>query len=245
MWENGSRHDGENVYINPGDVALYYSVGYDVGLGRTLSDSFSAYGIAEQMGIRPSYVNRIGNAIRWATLGFTSIHMRQRTSAVYLVSLVPTWNSEIHSLLSAITSCNSRIRNLILRRDCLSVALVTLNWQPDKAHDFWRGVANDDGLGKNHPSRLLRGKLFDSLADANRRIPLSMPYMSRYAAAAWNNYMANKESKISVTCKDGEPIRIDGTGYKGTQPLEAPVMRKEGNISTPNIFQFNPLSQTA
>jgi hypothetical protein len=90
------------------------------------------------------------------------------------------------------------------RQSVAAVALYTLKFQPEKAAEFWQGLAMDDGLRRTDPRKSLLEKLRSG--DCARSIAFQM----HAVAAAWNAFFENRKMK-EVRVRLDKPFRIAGT----------------------------------
>ena len=95
----------------------------------------------------------------------------------------------------------------------MAVALYTLRHQPARAHEFWHGVAGNDGLRKGDPrAALIADLLFNrTLNVGSHRQKVQQP------ALAWNAFCEGRDLKI-IKCIDGAALTLWGTPLaKGRQ----------------------------
>jgi len=90
------------------------------------------------------------------------------------------------------------------RQSVAAVALYTLKFQPQKAAEFWQGLAMDDGLRRTDPRKSLLEKLRSG--DEARSVVFQM----HAVAAAWNAFFAGRKLK-EVRVRLNKPFRIAGT----------------------------------
>jgi hypothetical protein len=90
------------------------------------------------------------------------------------------------------------------RQSVAAVALYTLRFQPEKAAEFWQGLAMDDGLRRTDPRKSLLEKLRSG--DGARSIVFQM----HAVAAAWNAFFGGRKLK-EVRVRLDKPFRIAGT----------------------------------
>lgn len=109
--------------------------------------------------------------------------------------------------------------NRIYNAPIFSVALVTARFQPDKALEFWRSVAANDGLRRGQPDWILR----DFLARLSTQTVRDYPSMERRVAACWNGFMEEREMAFARVEQgtDGSwaPIKLVGTPYTGERTI--------------------------
>jgi hypothetical protein len=90
------------------------------------------------------------------------------------------------------------------RQSVAAVAMYTLRFQPEKAAEFWQGLAMDDGLRRTDPRKSLLEKLRSG--DGARSIAFQM----HAVAAAWNAFFTGRKLK-EVHVRLDRPFRIAGT----------------------------------
>jgi hypothetical protein len=90
------------------------------------------------------------------------------------------------------------------RQSVAAVAIYTLKFQPEKAAEFWQGLAMDDGLRRTDPRKSLLEKLRSG--DCARSIVFQM----HAAAAAWNAFFAGRKLK-ELRVRFDKPFQIAGT----------------------------------
>ncbi len=200
---------------------MVYSVGHDKGLSRTFSDSVRVYDLADSMQVRSSYIDRIAASIRYAELNFglKPPHTR-RVSDIELMGIVPLWDTEMALLLETISPCAKEMRNTITRSDLLSVALITLFFQTDKAVDFWRGVAKGDLLPDDDARKRLRDYLV-KVKWNNRSLSDKPSVITRRVVDCWNKFYDGREAKRVLQDRHiRDEVCINGTLYTGKQPFD-------------------------
>ena len=143
-----------------------------------------------------------------------------------LIDYAYDWAAEAKILFDAIANCDQRINILMKKRAALSVAIVTIHYQHDKAVDFWRGVAMPDHLAWDDPRMIARRKLEESRRTAGVT-PVKPALLSRQLARCWNAYFKNEEIKIIKIIDKTAPIVIHGTPYNGKQPSDFLSIKNE------------------
>lgn len=186
---------------------------------RNFSDSVRATGICAEVSMTPTMIAKTASALRYVKGGFGTIRGYARSvSDDDLLEWIPFWAWETRAIYNAITPCGSSDRSLIVQVPVFSVALMTIRYKPDRAREFWRQVAQDDGMERGDPRKSLRNWLLSlkrRRADASKQV--DYPEISRGVAFAWNTWYAGKSlmnmpRRISV-----DKIKIAGTSFNGAQ----------------------------
>lgn len=208
---------------DPGEIALTYAFGHDTGLRRTFTDAMGAYNLAEATGLGRRQVDYLATALRHIKLGFTVEHSGNnrplKQSPADLVDDIYAWAPEAKMLFSAIAYCDKSVSRLIQKRGSLSVAILTMHYQPDKALDFWKSVTQPDGLAWTDPRMTARRYLESSKSKASTH-GVTPGRLSRQMAGCWNAFYRG-ESKSRVEVNDELSLLVLlGTPYNGKQPRD-------------------------
>jgi len=108
-------------------------------------------------------------------------------------------------MFAALTK-GSALRKKLFAASIVAVAMVTLKSKPDLALEFWRGVAEDDGLSRGDPRKTYINDLLTRNGNNGRQAAKAMA-----AARGWNAfYRGQKLSHLKVT---GTPVVIAGTEF--------------------------------
>lgn len=203
------------------ELKVIMTVGHDKGIARTTHDSFVFYGADNDPDIVSSHINKMAAAIRFAKRNFgVTAHAVGRVSDIYIIETLPAWKPEYLKLRDAIMPCTSDMRNSIMRSDALSVALLTFYFQPQKAHEFWSGVASGANLDKYDPRLRANQYLVAARYNPNRHKSEGGNVTSRKIIYAWNRFFEGSEL-VRLPGIDAKGIvSISGTGtyYTGKQP---------------------------
>lgn len=98
-----------------------------------------------------------------------------------------------------------KVRAKLNTAGVMAVALYTLRYQPGKAHHFWHGLAENDGLKKDDPRAALLRDMFERSANSG-----STRQTTQAPVLAWNAYCEGRNLKI-IKCIHGAPISLWGT----------------------------------
>lgn len=119
------------------------------------------------------------------------------------------WSEEAQQYEQIIKKAKRTLRTKLLQAGPTAVALYTLRHQPAKAHDFWRGLAENDGLRSNDP----RAALYADLLTRNLGSG-SIRQRVQQSAMAWNAFFRGRTLQ-QIKCVQGGLITLLGTPLKG------------------------------
>jgi hypothetical protein len=199
------------------EVGLDYGVA-DTQMKRTVLDGVQATGIMDNSGLSATRANCFISALKPIVGGFSGTAYSGSTvlakSLGIKLNAVRYWLDTAHELYNDLAGADNKITGRIERQAVLSVALVTRKFQPEKASEFWRAVAANDGLTKGDPRRELVKFLMNN--PAKKR---GYPWHSRVVAQAWNHHFHNRQCYLLRVNKVTDPILIEGTPYDGTRVI--------------------------
>jgi len=191
---------------------IYYS--YDVAARkRSVSDIINASTVSEQTGLPKPFIKKIYDAA-----GLLSNNLSQpnyhtdplkASDPNFKISVIAEWAKEAHEYLSLISKAEPQLRKRLLAGGVIAVAFFTLRYQPEKARQFWKGVADNDGLRRGDPRHTY---ISDLLA---RNLNTGTILQRTFApAAAWNAFFDGRQLKIIKVYED-RPVRLHGTPING------------------------------
>lgn len=193
------------------EVAALYAR-YDTNIRkRTDENVLSALGLADACGISPTTARALWRA---APILANNLYVGRkhddyltRYIADDRLALAKSYAAEAREFERALTGMSGKAKIKITNSGAItSVALVTMRANLASAFQFWRGIAENDGLRKGDPRSTFRDWLIDNNAKA------AGAGSSVFAAAkAWNYYVDGKT--LSIIKVSGNPIRIAGTSY--------------------------------
>lgn len=207
----------------PDECKMIKTVGHDKGKARTAHDSLVFYDVAGSCTIGKGYINKIGTAIRFAISNFDnrSGGSSLRVSDLYIVQTIPLWESEFVLLREATMPCSHEMHNSLTRSDALSLALLTFYYQPEKAKDFWSGVASGVNLDEGDP-RLKTIQYMMQSKYGRTRSRLEKPNVTaRKLIYTWNKFFNDEQMLRNIPSGKMDfraPVCIYGTHYTGKQP---------------------------
>lgn len=198
------------------DTELIYKR-LDQGRKRSLSDTYAASGLIEKTGIADrTNLNKAGSAVRWIANDLNT--KGKRLSLDVHQQLIEEWAPWYIQYRNMITGVHmpEHIRRRFTSSPMITMGLVTLREQPEKALEFWGGAALDDGLSAADPRKALL-KFLDRFSpgrtrDSREYMP-SLEYM-KYLARIWNTwYDGGKLSYVKKSPFVPPPIEVKGTRY--------------------------------
>jgi hypothetical protein len=102
------------------------------------------------------------------------------------------------------------VRRKMLSSPVTAVGLATIKYQPQKARDFWIGVAGAEGLVRGDPRYALNRKLVDTNYSPKTKTG-TRPMAAVHTAAAWSAFFTGR----SLTYfRDSQNFRLAGTPWK-------------------------------
>jgi len=211
------RDSGQTVVLNvlcklvdsEEDLAHLYA-SLDCPVTRTFMDGYAAFGLQAELGFtQRAHVGMLSAAVVYIINGFRAGVGDDAGVRGVRLHLMREWAPEARDAFALLAGDPDARRNG--SAGILSVMLVTLRYQPDRATDFWRRVIHGVELTQSMPEFALRRWLHDHPAGGPNRPPL----YSRAVAAAWN---AHYEGRMLTKVYPGDtsgPIVIKGTPYNG------------------------------
>jgi hypothetical protein len=197
------------THVNTEDeVDLLYSR-HDFLLGRSITDAFSAVNLPDKTDLA-IYQCKLTSAALNIIKGKFFKTKQFKPSRDELIKEVLEWADEAQIYFSLIGGCSQNIFGKLLRSSTIAVALVTIRYARAKAEQFWREVAQDDGLRRYDPR-----KIFHDFLLSQDKPPLQTCFI---AAHCWNAFVDGKEIKGLPVKYDPEvPINIKLTPFKQEQ----------------------------
>ena len=225
----------KTIAKDAGQIALAYAFGHDTGLRRSFSDAVGAYNLAETVGLSTTQVNALATAIRHIKSGFDKDRAGGQAvlniSPADVVEYIYEWAGDAKILFNVVSRCDGNISRLLEKRGALSVAIVTIRYQPEKALEFWRGIAMPDGLAWTDPRMTARRKLEESKSKAS--VHGITPWrLSRQLARCWNAFYRDEPLSQVKVSDDQAPMVLLGTPYNGKQPSDLLALTWNGEKPT-------------
>ena len=131
---------------------------------------------------------------------------------------MPNWAWETRQIHLAIQPSSDKERNLVTKMAVMSVALITMRFQPNMAKKFWDGVAKDNRIERDDPRKTLRQWLFE--ARLQGKAPgekIRNRQLARGTIASWNAFTEERKLKVIMVKDPTAIVKINCTEYDGEQ----------------------------
>lgn len=197
-------HDNEHL-------AQLYSA-EDRILGRTVFDTFNAFGLAEELNLGRTLAGRCGAAVNMILAGFNALVARGQRSDLKRALAIREWSPELKIWQSIVGTPNGPIGRMN-NSAVIAVGIVTLRYQREIAEPFWRTVRANDGLHRGTPERTLVDHITVTMMSGGGSEKLYVK--ARYIANCWNAHFEGRPLQRARPSDTAKPIRIAGTPYDG------------------------------
>ena len=94
-----------------------------------------------------------------------------------------------------------------------AVAMYTYRYQPARAHEFWQGIARQDGLSRGDPRATLLIDFRNRVSNTSGKGNQNQRSVVQSITLAWNAFCEKRELAI-VKCVTGATIKVWGTPYQ-------------------------------
>lgn len=176
---------------------------HDQGRVRDWASALRATGTYESLGLGEAMTNALAAAMKTVMLGFKAhggIHNPIEVTEINYsrdlrIDKMHEYKRAAVQYAKCVAQAERKHQARLRRAAVMAVALETFRYQPKKAHEFWEGVAKDDGLKRNDPRKTYISYLLDHVDQRNKE-----RYKGpRAAAVAWNAFFdGQKLDKIAV-----------------------------------------------
>ena len=192
------------------EVARIYA-GIDRQKSRSIVDALRAYAVVTTGGIGPESLAKLTAGVAILMTGFSKDYSFQSRSLISRVDWLEALMPEVETYVWCIKGNSKEAWNILTRAAVVAVALATLRDVPDRAEQFWSGVATDDGLTRGDP----RHTLLRWLRDTPVRAQSNAIVYAQYVAVAWNHWYAGTQTEKLIVRNKTAPIRLLGTKFTG------------------------------
>ena len=197
----------------------------DQGRPRTFKDGARVYGLSEVL--PESWVSPLGSAVMMIHFRWEQENKNKTVDIQDHIGMAFEYVDATMLYRECIRGVDRVLRNVFVRRSTMSVALATLRFSrervAEKAEQFWRGIAEDDGLRKNDARRVVRDHLervYIAGGDGGK-MHISGEMMSSYKSArvianCWNAWVEERTMEFAKP-NENLPIRIAMTPWDKPQ----------------------------
>lgn len=199
------------------ELNLFYS-NIDRGRNRSNADMIKATALDEKYNLPVSILVKASSAITMIRADFRITGGRVNTTARAVgaedrIKLLDEWQIPItHFYEAAGFGSNNR---RCYAQPVLSVGLVTMRYQFEKAQDFWRRVVRGVDLAEGSPEHLVNRFIYIDTDRSSQGIyDLGPNIFAKKVAAAWNAFYDNVPRLTRLIVRDDTDIIINGTPWK-------------------------------
>lgn len=195
---------------------------------RTDAEQLAATGLVGTTGLTPSSLNKLSQALVPIIGGFVGRSFSSSGTDPYAKSMavrqeaIADFADSAQRFNDALFGCDGALTRRLRQRAVMSVALVTLQEQPDAAYEFWKSTAENDGLRRGDPRHTLLRFLTASTLHSNRGA-----HTARSVATAWNAYTRGQRPAHLRVTDVMRPILIRGTKHYNGKTIYLPYHREE------------------
>ena len=188
---------------------------------RSLAEVLNATGIGKTLGLSKTMLKAtfeavalLENGLRLPNFHTDPVGARSRDVRFELARQWWDFAIEYEKL---IISAAPTLKVKLLSKGVVTVGLATLRYQNEKGMEFWRGLAENDGLRKGDARRTLIQALYErNFTKGNQEGRIILP------ANAWNNWFQGRDALILKLYQKAEP-RLIGTPYNKRKAATAAV----------------------
>ena len=125
------------------------------------------------------------------------------------MAAVVEWAKQAHDYEEITKNAGKGLYEKLRKTGPCAVALYTLRHQPARAREFWKGIAENDGLRRGDPRHTLIQDLMARDMGSG-----SVRQRVQQSTLAWNAFCEGRDLKI-IKCVTGSPLCVWGTPING------------------------------
>lgn len=206
---------------------------YDAGRLRNYHNIYRAMELTQTLQMTRTQVGELGASVGFLAAGFSKrgIISEMLKDGTLKANMMAAWSPEAHLFYDALAGCPSEYKSLLATRSVMSLGLVTLRFQEEKARIFWEETSHpEEALDRNAPSsRLMRWlqqpKTYVKKIGVERHV--------RMVAEFWRAHSTAKRVslKLLADVKGRNAIDLEGTLHDGAAvrvylTLEGQILRE-------------------
>jgi hypothetical protein len=123
------------------------------------------------------------------------------------------WANEARVFWQDISIADRWTKRRLLRPGITALALFTYRYQPSRAHDFWSGIARQDGLASGDPRNTLIKDFRSRATNDSGKGNSNQRAVIQSVTLAWNAFCEKRELAI-IKVVGGAVLRVWGTPYQ-------------------------------
>lgn len=200
------------------EAATLYTYFDDPAESRSDMEVLDAKGVVDTLKLPKSVIQPMYVAMAFLRNDLEPAHYQTQTGDIARdrearMHEIKDWATEAEAFWKDIQTADPWTKKRLLRGSIMAVALFTYRYQPAKAHEFWTGIARDDGLKKGDPRDTLlkdfrsRGSNDRGQSNNNQRAVVLT------ATLAWNAFCEKREL-VMIKIVNGAQIKLWGTPYQ-------------------------------
>lgn len=176
---------------------------------RGWSDIFRAEDIGAEVDLSERKVAQASAAMLWIMCGLRPPNVGQFVVEIKnpdkRLAALSAWWPTVATFYELIEPAGDFLRVRLTRATVMAAALMTLRYAPERAAEFWGGIARDDGLRQGDPRKTLIAWLTQNGTTAGPKT-LNL----RAVAIAWNAFMGGSRLSI-IKARANLPLTLAGT----------------------------------
>lgn len=203
---------------NEDEAATLYTYFDDPSESRTDIEVLDAKGITHNLGLPRDVVTALYGALSFLRNDLEPAYYqtssgesaRDRDGRMHDIG---EWTNEARVFWEDIKISDAWTKRKLLRPSVTAIALFTYRYQPAKAHDFWTGIARQDGLHKGDPRDTLVKDFRNRQTNTAGRGANNPRNVLLTVAKAWNAF-CEKRDIAHIKCENNALLRVWGTPYQ-------------------------------
>ncbi len=193
----------------------------DKGKPRTIAEDYKTLDLAGETGLNDTQIRKLGAAVQFINAGFVNRGTRAQMHSKPRLALIREYAQSATMFFDDTEQVAQALRHRLDRRATLGVALVTYRYSTKQfggaVCEFWRGIAQDDGLKATDPRKHALRHMSDvGMPGGNAAARATTPtYSARYIARCFNLFVSGESIKFVKIMDPMQPILILGSPFDG------------------------------
>lgn len=200
------------------EAATLYTYFDDPSESRTDIEVLDAKGVTDDLKLPRDVIRAVYGALSFLRNDLepayyqsaTGESARDRDGRMHDIS---DWANESRVFWQDIQIADFWTKRRLLRAGITALALYTYRYQPAKAHDFWSGIARQDGLAKGDPRDTLVKDFRNRMSTEGGKGNNNQRIVIQSASLAWNAFCEKRDLAI-IKCVSGAVLKVWGTPFQ-------------------------------